>query len=107
VNYVYANDYQPLVPAGTILHMIGIHDNTSANLRNPDPNVWAGYGERSVDDMLQLWLDVVDMDDAMFKDAVAERQAKASVTGREPWIMPLTIARGAAPSQASPNVKRP
>jgi hypothetical protein len=107
VNYVYADDYQPLIPAGTILHMIGIHDNTAANLRNPDPDVWAGYGERSVDDMLQLWLDVVDMDDAMFKDAVAERQAKASVTGREPWVMPLTFARGPAPSQASPNVRRP
>jgi len=88
VNYVYADDYQPLVPKGTVLHMIGIHDNTAANLRNPDPNVWAGYGERSVDDMVQLWLDLVDLDDAQYKDAVAERQAKASITGREQWIIP-------------------
>jgi len=94
VNYVYKDGYQPLVPKDTVLHMIGIHDNTAANLRNPDPNIWAGYGERSVDDMLQLWLDIVDMDDAMFKDAVAERKAIASVTGREPWIMPLSPARG-------------
>ena len=94
LNYVYADGYQPLVAAGTVLHMIGIHDNTMANPRNPDPNVWAGYGERSVDDMLQLWLDVVDMDDTMFKDAVAERRAKATTTNREPWIMPLSPARG-------------
>jgi hypothetical protein len=106
VNYVYADGYQPLVPAGTILHMIGIHDNTAANLRNPDPNVWAGYGERSVDDMLQLWIDVVDMDDAMFKDAVGERQAVASVTGRDTWIMPLFAGRGPG-SQANPAARRP
>ena len=93
VNYVYKDGYQPLVPTGTVLHMIGIHDNTAANPRNPDPNVWAGYGERSVDDMLQLWLDVVDMDDAMFKEAVAERQAMASTAGRESWIMPLFSAK--------------
>jgi hypothetical protein len=37
-----------------MLHIIGIHDNIIANRRNPDPNMWAGFGERSVDDMLQL-----------------------------------------------------
>ena len=37
INYVYADDAAPLLPAGTVLHMIGIHDNTSANRRNPDP----------------------------------------------------------------------
>ena len=36
--------------------MTGVHDNTAANKKNPDPNVWAGFGERSVDDMLQVWL---------------------------------------------------
>jgi hypothetical protein len=87
VNYVYAEGYQPLVPKGTVLHMIGIHDNTAANLRNPDPNVWAGYGERSVDDMVQMWLDLVDMDDAQFAEAVAERKAVASGT-RASWIIP-------------------
>jgi hypothetical protein len=67
--------------------MIGIHDNTAANLRNPDPNVWAGYGERSVDDMVQLWLDLVDLDDAQYNEAVAARKTKA-MNGMEPWIIP-------------------
>ena len=34
INYVYADDAAPLLPAGTVLHLIGIHDNTSANRRN-------------------------------------------------------------------------
>jgi hypothetical protein len=78
INYVYDDDAAPLLPAGTVLHMIGIHDNTSANRRNPDPNMWAGFGERSVDDMVQVWMDIVYLDDAEFKRLVAERKAKQS-----------------------------
>jgi hypothetical protein len=76
INYIYADDVAPLLPAGTVLHMIGIHDNTSANPRNPDPNMWAGFGERSVDDMVQVWLDIVYLDAAEFNRLVAERNAK-------------------------------
>ena len=76
INYVYADDAAPLLPAGTVLHMIGIHDNTSANRRNPDPSMWAGFGERSVDDMVQVWLDIVYLDDAEYNRLAAERKAQ-------------------------------
>jgi hypothetical protein len=76
INYIYSDDAAPLLPAGTVLHMIGIHDNTSANRRNPDPNMWAGFGERSVDDMVQVWLDMVYLDDAEFNRLLLERKAK-------------------------------
>jgi hypothetical protein len=76
INYIYADDVTPLLPAGTVLHMIGIHDNTAANPRNPDPLMWAGFGERSVDDMLQVWINVVYLDDDEFKRLVDERKAK-------------------------------
>ena len=79
VNYIYADDAAPLLPAGTVLHMIGIHDNTAANPHNPDPTVWAGFGERSVDDMLQVWLDIVYLDDAEFNRLVEERKTKALI----------------------------
>jgi hypothetical protein len=80
INYIYADDVAPLLPAGTVLHMIGIHDNTAANRRNPDPNMWAGFGERSVDDMVQVWLDLVYLDDADFQKAVTERKAKQTAS---------------------------
>ena len=76
VMYIYDDDVAPLLPAGTVLHMIGIHDNTAANRRNPDPALWAGYGERSVDDMVQVRMDVVYLDDAEFNKLVQERKAK-------------------------------
>jgi hypothetical protein len=78
INYVYADEVAPLLPAGTVLHMIGIHDNTSANRRNPDPNMWVGFGERSVDDMLQVWVNVVYLDDAEFARLVEERKTKTA-----------------------------
>ena len=84
INYVYADDEAPLLPAGTVLHLIGVHDNTSGNRRNPDPNMWVGFGERSVDDMLQVWLDIVYLDDAEFQKMVEERKARpASGTGQQ------------------------
>jgi len=80
INYVYADEAAPLLPAGTVLHMIGIHDNTAANRRNPDPNMWVGFGERSVDDMLQVWVNIVYLDDAEFQRLVDERKAKPAPT---------------------------
>ena len=84
INYVYADDEAPLLPAGTVLHLIGVHDNTTANRRNPDPNMWVGFGERSVDDMLQVWLDIVYLDDAEFQRLVEERKGKVTSTGSAP-----------------------
>ena len=47
--------------------------------------MWAGYGERSVDDMLQLWINIVYLEDAEYSRLVAERQAKRGVlnTGQQ------------------------
>ena len=87
VGYLYAEDAAPLLPANTMLHIIGIHDNTAANKRNPDPNMWAGFGERSVDDMLQVWLNVVYLDEAEYNRLVEERrtrQATAATGGQQP-----------------------
>jgi hypothetical protein len=73
VSYLYADDAAPLLPAGTVLHIIGIHDNTPRNRRNPDPAMWVGFGERSVDDMLQVWINIVYLEDAEFERQVKER----------------------------------
>jgi hypothetical protein len=49
--YVYEDDYAPLLPKGTILHTIGYLDTTSANPNLADPRNWAGGGRRSVSNM--------------------------------------------------------
>ncbi len=75
--YNYAEDVAPLLPAGTILHTIGWHDNTNANRYNPDPRNWVGFGNRSIDDMSFSWTSWIVLPDAEFKARVAERKASA------------------------------
>jgi hypothetical protein len=40
--------------------------------------MWVGFGERSVDDMLQVWINVVYLDDPEFQRLV-EARTKAPV----------------------------
>jgi hypothetical protein len=42
--------------------------------------MWVGFGERSVDDMLQVWVNIVYLDDAEFQRLVDERKAKPTPT---------------------------
>ncbi|MBS1819674.1 MAG: hypothetical protein JSU08_17205 [Acidobacteria bacterium] len=74
-SYFYADDVAPLLPKGTILKITAWHDNTSSNKNNPDPNVWVGYGDRTVDEMAHAWVNVTYMGDADFKTELDARRA--------------------------------
>ena len=71
--YNYADDVAPLLPAGTIMHVISWHDNSVANKYNPDPRNWVGFGNRTTDDMSRHWLTFYSMSEDEFKAEVAER----------------------------------
>ncbi|HEV8319743.1 MAG TPA: cytochrome c [Vicinamibacterales bacterium] len=75
-SYVYADDAAPLLPKGTILKVTAWHDNTAANKANPDPNVWVGYGDRTVDEMAHAWVNVTYMDNEDYLGEVAARKAR-------------------------------
>jgi len=77
VAYVFADDAAPLLPAGTILHHVSIFDNTAKNKRNPDPNKWVGFGQRSIDEMDNTHITAVFLTDEDYDRLVAERKAKA------------------------------
>lgn len=49
--YPFADNYQPLLPKGTILHIVGYMNNTESNPNVPDPRNWQGSGNRSVTNM--------------------------------------------------------
>lgn len=49
--YTYDDDHAPLLPAGTVLHMVGYMNNTEDNPNIPDPRNWQGSGNRSVSNM--------------------------------------------------------
>ncbi len=49
--YIFEDDHQPLLPAGTVLHITGYMNNTDENFNIPDPRNWQGSGNRSVANM--------------------------------------------------------
>ncbi|MEE2637315.1 MAG: hypothetical protein VYE68_08810 [Acidobacteriota bacterium] len=73
--YNYEDEVQPLLPKGTMLHTTTWHDNSVANRWNPDPRNWAGFGQRSSDDMSFTWTSYYELDDEEFEAAVADREA--------------------------------
>jgi len=77
INYIYAPEVAPLLPKGTMLAFTAWHDNTAANLNNPDPGQWIGWGDRTVDEMAHNWIDVTYLEQAEFDKMVADRKAKA------------------------------
>jgi hypothetical protein len=50
--YAYADDAAPLLPKGTILHIVGYMDTTEDNINIADPRNWQGAGNRSVTTLL-------------------------------------------------------
>jgi len=82
-NYVYADDAAPLLPKGTILHVIAWHDNTPAKKSNPDPDQWVGYGDRTVDEMAHAWVNVTYMNDTDYRAAIEERTKAVRTTTAE------------------------
>jgi hypothetical protein len=75
LTYNYADEAQPLVPAGTILHTISWHDNSAANKANPDPRNWVGDGQRTIDEMGFAWIGWYELTDEEYKTQLAERRA--------------------------------
>ena len=74
--YNYEDDVAPIVPAGTILHIISWHDNTEANRANPDPKNWTGDGGRTIDEMGFAWIGWYDLTDEEYEAELAARKAR-------------------------------
>jgi hypothetical protein len=73
--YTYTDDAAPLLPKGTILHMIGYVDNSPSNKNVPDPRNWTGSGNRSVTNMFLELGNNVSMTDAQFQEEMMKRRA--------------------------------
>jgi len=72
--YHFEEEVQPIVPAGTIVHIISLFDNTAANKFNPDPSNALGFGQRTIDEMSFAWLSFYYLTDDEYKQMTAERK---------------------------------
>ena len=73
LTYPYADDAAPLLPAGTVIHVITWHDNTDHNPHNLNPKNWKGYGQRTIDEMSFAWVSLFYTDEADYQQRVAAR----------------------------------
>ena len=72
INYIYADEYAPVLPKGTIIKVTAWHDNTAGNPNNPDPTQWVGAGGRTVDEMAFAHVNVTYLSDDEYKAWVAQ-----------------------------------
>ncbi|OFW17941.1 MAG: hypothetical protein A3H97_11575 [Acidobacteria bacterium RIFCSPLOWO2_02_FULL_65_29] len=72
--YVYDDDAAPLLPKGTIVHLIGFLDTTAANKNPADPRNWAGGGRRSVANMFIDLGYAVSLTEEQFQTEMAKRR---------------------------------
>jgi hypothetical protein len=77
-SYEYADDVAPVLPAGTILHVITWHNNSTSNKQNYDPTNWIGFGNRTIDDMSHVWVGAYEISQEEYEQRIAERKAKRS-----------------------------
>jgi hypothetical protein len=84
--YDYADDHAPLLPRGTILHIIGYMDNSPANKNVPDPRNWQGSGNRSVANMfIDLGMGL-SLTDEQFREEMMKRHARMQQTQQDVFI---------------------
>jgi len=74
--YFYEDDAAPLLPAGSMIHVIAWFDNSSSNPRNVEPRNWKGYGNRTIDDMVHLLSEAIYLTEDEFRQEVAARAAR-------------------------------
>jgi hypothetical protein len=78
--YAYQEDAAPLLPRGTILKVTGYFDNTPGNRNVVDPRNWSGLGHRSIDNMLIMIAQGVNLTDEQFAQEVARRRTTLNLT---------------------------
>jgi hypothetical protein len=95
--YEYEDDAAPLLPKGTIVHLVGFLDTTVANKNPADERNWAGGGRRSIANMfIDLGYSVA-LTDEQFQAEMAKRRAKMKSRNDFDIGCPLCWAPSLAP----------
>ena len=73
-NYIYEENFQPLLPKGTILHAIGWFDASSKNDAIPDPRNTATFGNGSLGNMFIVFNQAEFLTDEEYIEEVKKRK---------------------------------
>jgi mono/diheme cytochrome c family protein len=99
--YWYADDAAPLLPKGTILHVVGYFDTTPANRNVPDGRNWSGSGHRSVDNMMINLMQAIGLSDEQFQAEIEKRRQRLGLKeGQTVLGCPLCGSSPAPPARS-------
>jgi hypothetical protein len=104
--YTFGEDSAPLLPTGTVLHIVGYMNNTDTNPNVPDSRNWQGSGNRSVTNMfIDLGMRVA-MSEDQFLQEMADRRRKLDLGPNDHVIgCPLCLAPLVAPVELTDEEK--
>jgi len=77
--YTYDDDYAPLLPKGTVLHLVGYMDMSETSPNVPDPRNWQGSGNRSITNMFIDLGTRAALTDEQFVREMAERRERLNL----------------------------
>lgn len=102
--YTYADNAAPLLPKGTVLHIVGYMNNTKTNPNVPDSRNWQGSGNRSVTNMfIDLGMRVA-LTEEQFLEEMANRREVLNLGPNDHQIgCPLCLAPLVAPLDPAPS----
>jgi mono/diheme cytochrome c family protein len=103
--YWYEDDAAPLLPKGTILHVVGYFDTTPANRNVADGRNWSGSGHRSVDNMMINLMQGISLTDEQFEAELAKRRQRLGLKEGQTVLGCPTC--GVAPASARPAGQAP
>src|SRR2546428_1234849 len=90
--YVYVDDAAPLLPKGTIVHLMGFLDTTANNKNPADPRNWAGGGRRPFPTMFTNLGNPVRLTGERFQPEMRKREAKMKSRTDNKIVVPLAWA---------------
>jgi hypothetical protein len=104
--YAYADDAMPLLPKGTILHIIGVLDTSPANRNIVDGRNWSGGGRRSVANMFHDSLGTyIELTDQEFEREMAERVKKLKLTKND-YVIGCPLCQGVSLPEVASTASR-
>jgi hypothetical protein len=79
--YIYEEDAAPILPAGTMLHVVAWYNNSPSNRNTIETRNWKGWGMRTFDDMFSLIEKITWLTDDQYKAELAARAQRRGTVG--------------------------
>jgi len=106
-NYQYEENFEPIIPKGTILHAMGWFDNSAKNSNVADPRNAATFGNGSLSNMFIMFNFAEFLTDEQYQEEIAKRKEFLALTGEENIGCPACYLQEPKPRNANANAATP